>query len=40
MRSKIFGPETQEVKDAQVKLLEEQIKEGEDTVTKATKEVE
>ncbi|XP_072020003.1 sorting nexin-4-like isoform X2 [Amphiura filiformis] len=40
MRSKIFGPESQEAKDAQVKLLEDQIEEGEETVTKATKEVE
>ncbi len=38
MRSKIFGPESQESRDAQVKLLEEQIEECERHLKRTTQE--
>ncbi|XP_033624990.1 sorting nexin-4-like isoform X2 [Asterias rubens] len=38
MRSKIFGPESQESRDAQVKLLEEQIEECEQHLKRSTQE--
>ncbi|XP_022099854.1 sorting nexin-4-like isoform X2 [Acanthaster planci] len=40
MRSKIFGPESQESKDAQIKVLEEQIEECEQHLKQATQETE